>query len=47
MIWSIIGFIFPRIRYMLTHPHKFDSMPGLMDYKYPIQKTNSYIVIVC
>lgn len=47
IIFLAIGFVFPRIRYLLTHPHKFRSFPTFWDFIGSIQKTNNYAVIVC
>lgn len=46
-IWILIGFVFPRIKYLLSHPHKINTFPSLTDYFKSIQKIDGYIVIGC
>lgn len=46
-VWIILGFIFPRIRYLLANPHKIRSFPTLGEYVGSIKKSDRYIVLVC
>ena len=47
LTWLGVGFIFPRARYLLTHPHKINSFPTLGECMNSIEKTNNYAVIAC
>lgn len=47
LFWVVVGFIFPRIRYLLAHPHKISSFPTFAEYIGSIKKSDRYIVLVC